>query len=98
MVTPLVMDVPTFMRLDALALILPDVVLPPAEPPEQNVGEPPTPVAEDVTWEAVADPAGKTPRVVVPRPLVPRCMARPCGARWRCEIDERECCNNVLDL
>jgi hypothetical protein len=30
--------------------------------------------------------------------FVPKCMARPCGARWRSEIDERESCNNVLGL
>jgi hypothetical protein len=66
------MDVATFMPLDALTPTLPDVVLPPPEPPEQDVGEPPTSVAGEVTCEAVADPAGKEPRVVVPRPLVPR--------------------------
>jgi len=30
--------------------------------------------------------------------FVPKCMARPCGARWHSEIDERESCNNVLGL
>jgi hypothetical protein len=71
-VAALLIDVATFMPLDALTLMLPDVVLPPAVPPEQNVGEPPTPVARDVTCEAVAGPAGKEPRLVVPRLLAPK--------------------------
>jgi len=79
------MDVATFMPLDALALILLDVVLPPAEPPEQNVGEPPTPVAGGVTCEADADPADKEPRLVVPRPLLPR-PATPIAAAFGLEL------------
>jgi hypothetical protein len=89
-VKPLVMDVATFMPLDSLALILLDVALPPTEPPEQNVGEPPIPIAGEVICEAVAEPAGKEPRLVVPRPLAPRPLvsrpATPIAAAFGIEL------------
>jgi hypothetical protein len=74
-VVTVVMDVALFMPPNALALILLDAALPPAETPGRNVGEPLTPVARDVICEAAPagdEPRPKVPRPAAPKPLVPR--------------------------
>ena len=49
------------------------------------------------SWSVVHSIQAGKPKIADSR-CVPQCMARPCVARQRSEIVERESCNNVLGL
>jgi hypothetical protein len=58
-----------------VATVLGDVAVVLVDVPEQDVGEPATPVDADVACDVDPDIVGNDPSPTVPRPAVPRSLA-----------------------